>query len=356
MTMPAKPDLVRPGLTDPQSLARLTLRDWDLLIRQGRNAEVLGRLHALLEERALLQDVPAAPRNHLQAARVVASSQERVIRWEVHCIERALLPVGSDFVLLKGAAYVLSEFPFSRGRIQSDIDILVPISALRACESALLQRGWIHVKFDEYDQRFYRRYSHELPPLYHPDRGTVLDVHHTILPLSGRLHPDPQKLLAAAETIPGTRHTRLCAPDMVLHASAHMFQDGDLERGLRELTDIDGLLRTFSNVPNFLARLLDRAEEMNLQRPLFYALRYTTRFLQTPIPVSVISQSRKWAPPLPVLRLMDALVRQALVPYPVSSGFGSNSARRLLYVRSHWLKMPPFKLARHLLHQSLRRH
>jgi hypothetical protein len=304
----------------------------------------------------MLQAVPVAPRNHLRAARIIANSQERVIRWEVHCIERALQVAGADFVLLKGAAYVLSEFPFARGRIQSDVDILVPGSALEASESALLQRGWIHAKFDEYDQQLYRRYSHELPPLYHPDRGTVLDVHHTILPLSGRLHPDAQKLLAAAEPIPGTRHKRLCALDMVLHASAHMFQDGDLVRGLRELTDIDGLLRTFSDLPNFLARLLERAEEMNLQRPLFYGLRYATRFLLTPIPVSVISQSRKWAPPLPVLRLMDALVRRALVPYQVSSAFGSNSARSLLYVRSHWLKMPPFKLARHLLHQSLRRH
>src|SRR5215475_1676648 len=177
-----------------------------------------------------------------------------------------------------------------------------------------------------------------------------------ILPISGRLHPDPEKLLVVAEPIPGMHYNRLCGPDMVLHASAHMFQDGDLVRGLRELTDIDGLLRTFRNLPDFFERLLERAEKMNLQRPLFYALRYTAQFLCTPIPDTVISRSRKWAPPLPVVRLMDALVRRALLPYQVSSGFGSNSARSLLYVRSHWLKMPPFKLARHLLHQSLRRH
>ncbi len=94
-------DLIRLGLMDPPSLTSLALRDWDLLIRQGRSAEVLGRLHALMEQQDLLHEIPLAPRNHLQGARLIATSQERVIRWEVHCIERALLPVQTEFVLLK---------------------------------------------------------------------------------------------------------------------------------------------------------------------------------------------------------------------------------------------------------------
>src|SRR5690349_12187386 len=88
--MTAKSDLVCIALTSPQSLPNLSLRDWDLLIRQGRSAAVLGRLHAVLEEDRLLDAVPQCPRNHLNAARVIATSQERVIRWEVQCIERAL--------------------------------------------------------------------------------------------------------------------------------------------------------------------------------------------------------------------------------------------------------------------------
>jgi len=317
-------------------------------------AAVLGRLHALLEQQDLLEEIPLAPRHHLQGARLIATSQERVIRWEVHCIERALLPVQTEFVLLKGAAYVLSRLPFAQGRIQSDVDILVSRSNLKASESALLSHGWIHVKLDKYDQELYRKWSHELPPLYHPDRGTVLDLHHNILPESGRLHPNPEKLLAAAELIPGTRHKRLSAPDMVLHASAHMFQDGDFERAIRELADIDGLIRAFSGLPRFFDALVERAEELDLQRPLFYALRYTREFLKTPIPEHVISRIRSWAPLQPGLVLMDALVTQALLPRPVPNVVGPGLASWLLYIRSHWLKMPPHQLARHLLHQSLR--
>jgi hypothetical protein len=345
-------NLVLQGLSDPQAIASLSLRDWDLLIRQGRSANVLGRLHALLEERGLLERVPNAPRNHLVSAELIARSQERVIRWEAHCIARAIAPVQTEFVLLKGAAYVCSQLPFARGRTQSDVDILVPKPQLEAVEAALLARGWVPAELDPYDERLYREWSHELPPLYHPGRSTVLDVHHNILPGTGRLHPDADKLLKAAEPIPGTAFKRLSAPDMVLHACAHMFQDGDLQRGLRELIDIDGLLRAFAVASDFWDRLCERAQELDLRRPLFYGLRYSREHFSAPIPSRIIEQSGEWAPPAPVARVMDILVKAALDPAHATPR--ASSARWFLYVRSHWLRMPPFLLAKHLLHQSLR--
>ena len=348
-------DIVRLGLTNPNLLASLPLRRWDLLIRQARHVNLLGRLHALLEYAGVLDEVPSAPRNHLEAGRLIATSQERVIHWELYCIRKALLPI-TEFVLLKGAAYALSGLPFARGRVQSDVDILVPKPKLPAVESALLEHGWVHMKVDQYAQQIYRSWSHELPPLYHPDRGTVLDVHHNILPLSGRLHPDAQKLLNSAEGIPGTPYQRLSPPDMVLHASAHMFQDGDLSSGLREIADIDGLIQAFSDEENFWDQLLHRAQELTLCRPLYYALRYCREFLKTPIPPSVVSRTQFWAPPRPFVHAMDKLVTHALTPWTADPvPLFTRTARGLLYMRSHWLKMPPFLLARHLLHQSFHR-
>src|SRR5205823_3098815 len=103
---------------------------------------VLGRIHALLKDRSLLEYVPAEARTHLESAQLIACSQERLIRWEVHCIQRVLLDIGAEFALLKGAAYIMSELPFARGRLQSDVDILVPRGKLAAVESALLDHGW----------------------------------------------------------------------------------------------------------------------------------------------------------------------------------------------------------------------
>src|SRR5262245_46454430 len=118
--MIAKEDFVRLALRSPQSLPSLTLRDWDLLVRQARNAGVLGSIHALLEKADLLSQIPRAPRAHLESDRTVALSEDRTIRWETYCIKRALGGVNTDIVLLKGAAYLLSGFPIADGRLQSD--------------------------------------------------------------------------------------------------------------------------------------------------------------------------------------------------------------------------------------------
>jgi hypothetical protein len=82
----------------------------------------------------------------------------------------------------------------------------------------------------------------------------VIDVHHNILPVKGRLHPDQAKLLERAQPIDGSTCKRLCAAEMVLHAAAHMFRSGDFHQGLRELMDIDGLIRSFSAASSLLAR------------------------------------------------------------------------------------------------------
>jgi hypothetical protein len=346
-------DLLRRALVAPQTLASLTLKEWDVLIRQARHAGVLGRIQAVLEQADLLQCVPSQPMAHLTAAAAVARGQEEVVKWEVHCIERALRGITTDVILLKGAAYVLSRMELGRGRLQTDVDILVPKAKLNAVEAALIEHGWVGMKLDEYDQRYYREWSHELPPLIHSQRQMVLDVHHNILPETGRLHPDPAKLIEAAQPVSGTPYKRLCPQDMVLHTAAHMFQDGDLKRGLRELADLDGLFRAFAARANFWKDLICRATEMDLERPAFYALRYAHRYFETPIPSEVFASSRMWASPRPILQLMDRLVSAALDPN-YGARFGSGLARWVLYARSHWLRMPPAQLVRHLTHQSVR--
>jgi hypothetical protein len=353
--MSDRQDLVRFGLREPRSLTSLTLKEWDLLIQESRRASMLGRIHALLVESGSLENVPEAPRAHLKAAHVVAASQERLVRWEVYCIQRVLSEVEPGFVLLKGSAYILSGMPFARGRLQSDVDILVPKSRLDAVEKALLDNGWKHMKLEKYDQRFYRQWSHELPPLVHAERRTVLDVHHNILPVTGRLHPNASKLLQRVTTIEGTTYRRLCGADMVLHTAAHLFQDGDLHQGLRELADVDGLLRYFSAQHDFWDDLILRAPEMDLQRPLFYALRYCRSLLGTPIPDSVVSASKKWSQSESLTRVMDYLVSRAVAPHRRHDGIGKSAAHWLMYVRSHWLRMPPTLLVQHLLHKALRK-
>ena len=69
-------------------------------------------------------------------------------------------------------------------------------TALDAVEAALLAAGWEWVKPDPYDDAYYRRWMHELPPLIHRERDRMIDVHHTILPLTARPTPDAAALIA----------------------------------------------------------------------------------------------------------------------------------------------------------------
>ncbi|HWJ94111.1 MAG TPA: hypothetical protein VNT33_05260, partial [Telluria sp.] len=95
------------------------------------------------------------------------------------------------------------------------------------------------------------------------------------------------------------------------------------------------------------------ARELQLERPLFYALRYTHRLLGTAVPAVVSDAMAYEAPSAPLLALMDRLFMRALLPPHASCTDGfSGAARFLLYVRANWLRMPPLLLARHLFHKA----
>jgi putative nucleotidyltransferase-like protein len=346
--------LLRRYLIAPQRLAGLPLSEWDRLLPEARSAGLLSRLDALIRELGLTCKIPSQVKPHLLAARRIADNENRVVRWELTRIARALAGFDIPVILLKGAAYILCELPNSRGRISSDVDILVPKASISQVEKALLDHDWLHIKLDDYDQYFYRRWSHELPPLQHRDRGTVVDVHHTILPPTGRLHPHPEKLLEASIPVEGTRFRVLAPADMVLHSAAHAFQDGDLTRGLRDLVDLDDLLRNFSQRENFWHELAARAEELDLSRPLYYALRYSNLYLQTPIPQNIIDRSKSWQPAWPSSIIMDSIVENVITAGPWRKDLTVKLSKQLLYIRSHWLRMPPYLLLPHLVRKVLR--
>jgi hypothetical protein len=301
--------------------------------------------------------VPEAPRAHLEAALVVAEAQASAVRREAAFIDRALADLDLPIVLLKGAAYLMAGLSAARGRVFSDIDILVPSERLTEAESKLMVHGWASAKTDAYDQRYYRRWMHEIPPLRHHTRQTVLDVHHAILPKTARLKPDSAKLLAASLPIADeTRFRVLSNVDMVLHSATHLFCNEDVGNSLRDLVDLDALLREFGVQEGFWAQLTPRAHELDLTRPLYYALRYATRILETPIPVAVLGEADLAGPPAWIRGLMDGLFLRTLHPAGARDRHGLAAlARASLYVRAHWLRMPPFLLARHLVTKAFRR-
>jgi hypothetical protein len=348
-------DLSTLALADTPCIRGWSLAAWDLCVLQARRSGLLGRLAARIDALELWSAVPRGPASHLKAALVLAEAQRRDVLHEVRRVGEALAAVGVETVLLKGAAYVATGHAAATGRLFTDIDILVPKGALPAVEASLMQHGWATTHHSAYDQRYYREWMHELPPMRHVRRGTVLDVHHAILPETARLHPDSRLLLEAAQPVPGEPGLRVLRPtDMVLHSMTHLFHNEEMSRGLRDLSDIDLLLRDFAVAPAFWSELRQRADQLGLTRPLYYGLRYSRRLLGTPVPAPVLAAL---APAAPAgARLQDWLWQHALSSWhPSAAGAAAALARAGLYVRAHWLRMPPGLLMRHLATKALRR-
>lgn len=347
-------DLLSRTLRSPSLIARFSMGEWDVLVRQARAAGLLARLAYVFRQQACDNEIPPAIRWHFEAAETLASKQQIAVRWELEQLRRALADLKVSPIVLKGAAYVAAGLPACEGRLFNDIDILVPREHLGEAESLLILSGWHATDLSEYDKRYYRRWMHEIPPLQHIQRESVVDLHHAILPDTARYHPDSAKLRSRAVPLgeaPGLYV--LAVEDLILHSATHLFHDGELPHGLRDLSDLDLLIRDGAQQDGFWHRLTTRADELQLGRPLFYALRYVRYFLNTPIPDDVGHQLLASIPNRALLGLMDRIFTRALAPMHVSCDDGFTPAARMAaYIRAHWLRMPPHLLIPHLFHKA----
>jgi hypothetical protein len=347
-------DLLIRTLRSPDAITRFSVSEWDTLVRQARATGLLARLAHRFRQHGLTAAIPAVARWHFDAAETLADKQRTAVRWELQQLRAALADLDSPLIVLKGAAYVAANLPAAAGRLFNDIDILVPRERLPQAESALMLAGWHATGLSEYDKRYYRRWMHEIPPLQHIQRATVIDMHHAILPDTARYHPDPAKLRSRAVAVAGLPGVYvLAAEDHILHSATHLFHDGELPHGLRDLTDLDLLLRDAAVDRDFWSRLIARADDLQLSRSLFYALRYLRYFLDTPVPDSVTATLDTAAPNRTTLTLMDSIFTRALAPEHASCADAfTPTARLAAFVRAHWLRMPVHLLIPHLFHKA----
>ena len=321
---------------------------WSELVAVARTTNLIGPLAAKLADASVT--APPRAERHLEGARQLATRQRLSVRWEAHGLQATLGGLGIPVMLLKGAAYVMSPDQLGAGRMFGDIDVLVPRDALGDVERALMLDGWVSAKTDAYDQRYYREWMHELPPMMHIRRGTVIDVHHTILPLTARNVPDPARILARAQAVPGLPALHVpAAEDLLIHSVTHLVHEGELNNGLRDLHDIDSLLRKFGQLPGFWTRLVAHAAGNDLAGPLALGLQLARTVFDSPVNADALSAltdaagatwRRPWLPAVYV----HALRPQSATDSDLRAGL----ARFLIYVRAHALRMPAHLLLRHL--------
>jgi Uncharacterised nucleotidyltransferase len=320
------------ALADPASVVALDGEGWAALLCAAHAA----RLSATLAHRVEGLAIPESAARVLTNARLNAEAGRVRALWEVEMMRRALAPLDVPVVLLKGSAFLVAGLEAGQGRLVGDLDILVPRARLDAVEVALLGAGWEWLKTDAYDDRYYRTWMHELPPMIHRDRDAMIDVHHTILPLTARPKPHAAALIADSVLVENGLRI-LCPEDMIIHAAAHLLADGDMSGGLRNLWDIHCLIGEFADNPEFWAQLAARARLHDLETATDRALRLSAGLFGTAIPKDRDRWSRqdKW--------YLDRLTAR--------DGWGRETRKLLrfvFYVRSHLLRMPPTMLVRHL--------
>jgi len=348
-------DLLVSVWANPGQRPNINARQWEALIGQARQARLLARLANHCVDKSWLDGLPDVPRRHLEGALRLADRQQHEVRWEIDRITQATRDMDVPIVLLKGAAYLIAELPAAKGRVFSDIDIMVPRSQIDAVEISLLGAGWISDERDPYNQRYYRQWMHEVPPLRHIQRHTYIDLHHTITPPTSRFHVDGDKLMSRAIEVRGSPGFLVLAPmDMVLHSAVHLFQEGEFGHGLRDLLDLNDLLQHFSStMPDFWREMLNRTTELKLQIPLFHALFHLQRLLGTTAPKALTDQVHALGPSIASRTMMAWVLGLALRPmHPSCDTYWTKLARWLLYVRAHALRMPLHLVVPHLARKA----
>lgn len=341
------------ALGEPRLALGWSLAEWQRHIRLARRLRLLARLAEGLDAAGLLDQVPPPARRHLLAEQQLSRWRVDALRWAALRLVQALEPKAYPCVLLKGAAYVAQGLPIGRGRLPSDLDILVPKAHLDDAQVSLAKTGWDELPTDAYDQRYYREWSHELPPMRHPHHAYELDLHHNILPPVARTSVDADLLLSRLQPSPWPGWQVLHPVDQLLHSAAHLFLDAEPRERLRDLADMDQLMRHFGVAgacPGFWDELPPRAAQLGLAEPLALALHFTARWFDTPVPEPVRRRVAASGP--------GALRRAWLVPLfdavlePTDPdrmpGLRQEAAATLLLARYHLNRLPLRLLLPHL--------
>ncbi|MEZ5501992.1 MAG: nucleotidyltransferase family protein [Halioglobus sp.] len=344
--------LLRNILLDPRRSLQLDNVQLNQLISEARSSRLLASLGIALQHVGVYEQISPNVQRHIRSAILIHEKQKRDLAYDCGKIKLALDSVGEKLVLLKGAAYLIADLPTSSGRLITDIDIIVPHQRIEQAEKALNKYGWESSHVSTYDDHYYRKWGHEIPPLTNRARETTLDVHHNILPPTAAPSVNATLLFDNIVEVKPGLYT-LSSHDMVIHSATHLFHEGEFHHGLRDLWDLDRMLRYFPlRDPDFWKVLVSRAMELELLGSLFHGLNYAQQVFSTPIPNDVMVQAGSWSM---LLRkpIMDFLFLRAFRPdHPACALPLTGLALNMLYVRSHFLRMPLYLLLPHLARKA----
>lgn len=345
---------IRDLLITPQCILQWSEADWNLAVQQGYATGMLARMYSMMKRHELLAHIPTQLSWHFSSAYLLFNAHRLDIQTEIHFITKALSFGHLKPVFLKGAAYHVADDVCADGRLCVDIDIYVDKGKIAEAEKLLKWQGWQGTKLDSHDEKYYRDWMHEIPALTHEGRGMVVDVHHNLVPLISKVKLDGQHFAEKAILAKNNNEYVLADEDRILHSALHMLLDGEFDKGFRDLSDIDMLLRQNSEAnPDFWHAIVARAESLGIARILYYALKHSAEIFKTPVPEYTFKKLSVYKANSWVDKLTNFCFSRVLVPNHESCTLSFHHlCTKLLFLRSHWIKMPIHILIPHLFYKS----
>lgn len=327
---------------------KLSKTQWYKLFRVLRQKSLSASFYLRLVARNKQQQIPEELRSAFLSAVTFSSAQNRQVEVQLTKLLELFSSNDIEFVMLKGAAYIAAETSNSSGRLMSDIDICVNKCDLSRTEKALKSVSWQVKELDNHDEKYYREWSHELPPYHHPFDGVSLDVHHTLYP------PVSDKQINIDKLFKEARSTRFGVKSpslewLVFHSAIHLIANEDVENGLRDLIDIY-LLLTESSETIDVPALASLFAAHGFTTELFLLQQLLEDYFDYKLPIE--ATSHKLTRSL-LYRIRLWAICRAVCP---ESDFVPNStftlARFVNYVIGYSQKMPLGLLIKHLLYKG----
>ena len=339
-------DLVIQIYVSPENAAALSFNQWRNLVLILRHQQLLACYSNKFKQTGEFEGIPTKIKRHFLNADVIADNHKQQVQFEVTELQSLLAEKGRDLIFLKGAGYTLTNANVGKARIYNDIDLLTDKKSVTELEKKLCLLGWLSQELTSHDEKYYRKWAHEIPPLRHGKRGTVVDIHHNIVPIISGRHIDVNLFVKhSLKTAEGFQV--LSFPAMTLHSLIHLFFNEEVKKGYRDLIDIHTLIAS-NNDKQFWVTLIRLSIETGFGLELFLACRYTQKILGTEIPdyvVIEIAQFQPWN-----IALLDFMYSKVLKPnHPICRPRFFGFAEFFVLVRGHFQKMPLHILAYHLV-------
>lgn len=334
----------------PQKAVELSSDEWFHFILILREAKLLASFYHLANQKNCFNHYPEYAQRHLTSACVVAQRQKIQVIFECATLTELLAKINVSPVYMKGANYILRDSINSRGRMISDIDVLVDKQDLQKVEGFLKKQLWHTDELSDYDEKYYRSWAHEIPPMYHLLRDTVLDIHHNIyLPISGR----SPNINTFTKQLKLTQKQCLVLEDAatVLHSIIHLFMNEDFTNAFRDMLDLHLLFDELGN-DDFWRDLNELAYTSGFHKELYYCLVLRQRLFHSSNPEILTNLNVRFKNATSTFFIHQVLYHGLTPQHYLLDRFHNKLARFVIFIRGHWIKMPLPILLKHLTIKS----